>query len=334
MRFYVIGDPHFKRNNKLQTVPFVESCVKKARESSPDIIVILGDVLHDHNKIDGYANQDAINFIFALMDIAYVYLLIGNHDKYDQRDFLTEEHAFYSLKRTPGITVVDSVIVDEIDGKIYTFVPHVPGGRFMEALDSSEASENMRWQNSTIIFAHQNFQGHSLDSVMKEDSDPWSIELPYVVSGHIHNYQNLPNNVLYVGTPYQQNFDDNSDNSVSLFTVNSKNSKIKHERIRLEGIKKRVKIELTYEQFLQFELPEEYIVKIVVRGTRQENDMAKKTALHKQMKSLERVGYKLVYETIKREIQEFHIDIGKTFKEELLERLDEELLIEFYDLFG
>jgi DNA repair exonuclease SbcCD nuclease subunit len=76
----VIGDVHIKNNN----IPGVEILHDKIRkllkERVPNIIVILGDILHYHEKIDSAQMNVAYNFIRMLKSFCPVYILVGNHD--------------------------------------------------------------------------------------------------------------------------------------------------------------------------------------------------------------------------------------------------------------
>lgn len=325
VRVIAIGDPHFKRNNAIQSIPFSRECVKVCKELHPDIIVVLGDTLNDFEKKDIPTEINALRFLLHLREIAFVYLLIGNHDICHKLDFMVEEHAFYAVKFWDGIHVVDTTTTDKINGLFFTFVPYVPDGRFMEALEFSE-----NWRESSIIFAHQNFQGHRLSSRMSEDADGWDISLPPVVSGHIHLYENLPNNVLYIGTPYQQNFDDNSDNSISLFIVGDEG--YKHQRVRLNGIMEKRKVHIQASQLEGYIIPQEYLVKLIVTGKYQELELAKQTIVHKEIKLLRNIGYSIEFKEIPEDLDinyECYIRPQITFKDELYERLSDEAREEF-----
>ena len=76
----VIGDPHFKVDNTVETDLFVSSCVKLAEERQPDIIVCLGDVLHTHERLHTIPLNKAYNFIDSMRKITKTYVLVGNHD--------------------------------------------------------------------------------------------------------------------------------------------------------------------------------------------------------------------------------------------------------------
>lgn len=41
-----IGDPHFKVSNIQEIELFIEKCVELVKETKPDLVCVLGDLLH------------------------------------------------------------------------------------------------------------------------------------------------------------------------------------------------------------------------------------------------------------------------------------------------
>lgn len=335
LRIVAIGDPHFKVNNAIQTVPFSRECARICEELQPDIIVVLGDTLNDNARKDVFAEMNALNFLLQLREICFVYLIIGNHDIPHKYDFMTGIHAFYAVKFWDGIHVVDTTITENVGDYLLTFVPYVPDGRFFEALDYSK-----NWRESDMIFAHQNFMGHSLSSRMSEDADVWRTDLPPMISGHIHIYENLPSNVLYVGTPYQQNYIDNSDNSISLLTLTGDvcNTNIyQHKRMRLKGIMEKRKEVIAANELGAYRIPENYLVKVIVEGYYEEIQLAKETDVYKILKSTEmkRLGYMVDTKEIPEDIIfEEYERTTLSFKDELIQQLTDEERILFLTRYG
>src|SRR5579864_8984065 len=123
----VIGDPHFKVSNVRETDAMTASIIRVAAQRHPDIIVVLGDVLDRHETIHVSPLTRAIKFLAQLMSIAPVYVLIGNHDLKNNRQFVSDEHAFTALKFWgTSMNVVDTTTVVNIKGQVFTFVPYVP----------------------------------------------------------------------------------------------------------------------------------------------------------------------------------------------------------------
>ena len=258
MKVLVIGDPHFKTSNVKETDEMTESILKIAKENSPTFIVILGDVLDRHELIHVSPLVRANKFIFNLSEVAKTYLLIGNHDLKNNRQFLSEEHPFYSMKNMKNIVIVDKTICEEINGNIFTMVPYVPPGMFMKALELQE-----NWTKSCLIFAHQEFKGCRMGALVSEEGDEWNIKYPPVISGHIHNYQEL-NNIIYVGTPIQHGYDDSIDKTISL--LNFDGDKFNQKRLSLECRKKKI-VRITTAEVMTYQPEENCDLRICITGT-------------------------------------------------------------------
>jgi DNA repair exonuclease SbcCD nuclease subunit len=208
-KILAIGDLHFKLSNTEESELLVKNLIEIVKRVTPDIIVILGDTLHDHANIRLYPFMRAVDFIIQLSSFARVFLLIGNHDRPNHKVFMTEEHPFNALKRIPGIFVVDKTYIEYP----LVFVPYVETGRFKEAIKDVDLNK------TKIVFAHQEF----MNSVMKDRGDPWPEDFPLVISGHIHSEMKLQENLLYIGTPMKHSFYENSSNCVYLISEDNDN---------------------------------------------------------------------------------------------------------------
>ena len=76
----IIGDQHFKINN----IPEVDEYINKieiiVKNKKPDFIVLLGDMLDQHEKIHTVPLNKAFEFIDKMRNIAKTFILVGNHD--------------------------------------------------------------------------------------------------------------------------------------------------------------------------------------------------------------------------------------------------------------
>ncbi len=212
-KIYTIGDPHFKVANAQDCDEMVSAILKSAQEEQPDLIVCLGDVLDRFANIHVGPLVRATNFLSSLSKIAELVVIIGNHDRANNNVFCTEQHPFVSLKTWNRTVVVDTPISKIYCGMLFTFVPYVSVGRFEEALDLSPG-----WERSKAIFCHQEFLGARMGAIESTTGDVWDTNYPLAISGHIHDYQRLQNNLLYIGTPMQHTFGDRDDKTISIFT--------------------------------------------------------------------------------------------------------------------
>jgi len=201
MKYLCIGDLHIKADNtaqinrlEAQIISLLNS--ELAREKL--VIVILGDVLHHHERLHTLALNRALQFITNMSARAHVYVLVGNHDYIQNDQFLSENHWMNSLKTRQFVTIVDKFTWD-VDGNC-AFLPYVPPGRFLEALETDN-----NWANAALIFAHQEFRGAQMRGHQSTIGDDWCADRPTVISGHIHSRQFLNSGVLYVGSPVPEN---------------------------------------------------------------------------------------------------------------------------------
>lgn len=75
-----IGDPHFQVNNVPDAQELIEKVNNLVEEQQPTFVVILGDLLHTHEKIHTTPFNLATKFITSLARKVHVFLIIGNHD--------------------------------------------------------------------------------------------------------------------------------------------------------------------------------------------------------------------------------------------------------------
>ena len=142
-----IGDPHFKINNVRTSEEMTKRVIKVAQERRPDFITVLGDVLDRHETIHVEPLVRATQFLLELEKIAPTYVIIGNHDRPNNSDFLSHWHPFAAISQWKNTKIVDKVVIDTIKGCTFIWVPYVPNGRFIEALDTlypEETDVNLR----------------------------------------------------------------------------------------------------------------------------------------------------------------------------------------------
>ena len=121
------------------------------------------------------------------------------------------------------------------------FLPFIPTGRFVEALDSDDEP----WKDADMVFAHQEFRGAKMGAKISEEGDEWKEDWPSVISGHIHDRQIL-RNIYYTGSCLHNDFSDiNTKKFVSLLDVSQGSLDMSH--ICLPRIITLHRIELTVE---------------------------------------------------------------------------------------
>lgn len=294
----VVGDPHFKLANIADTEAMTTSILALAKLHQPHAIVILGDILDKFETMHISPFDRATCFLMDCLEHADTYLLIGNHDLKNNRQYLSPQHPFRSCHMWKHshhtFTVVDNIVTRHINGQDMSaqmsFVPYVPPGMFETALNSN--TQLPSWKDSRVIFAHQEFYGANYEVGSSTEGDKWPLEYPLVVSGHIHDYQRLQENILYVGTPIQHGYDDRHDKTISMFIFTE--TQWTEHRMALDVKKKTIR-HITVYEVATYYVPDNEISKIVISGTAAE---IKGINRHPVIKQWEGQGHKVTCKTL------------------------------------
>lgn len=340
-----IGDPHYTDANTVDTIEFEKGCIDLIRERQPDLVVLLGDILDKHGKYDAGPHNRATAFLKILRAEVSSYsgtflTLIGNHDRQTNNEYLTPIHPFSAFEQTEKFRIAADVQVlsvtsqSENESIKVVAVPYVFPGRFEEAIKTSEEATYLVYEQPepVVILAHQEFLNAQMGAHKSMAGDVWDLNLPAVISGHVHDHQRLQSNVLYVGTPFQQKYNESAHKTVSMFSIEPGMSAVEildaEERITLPGLIKKKTIRVTAEELpsIDPDQHENYRVKIVISGTLEERAAVVKSKKYLELKS--RPELKLVYKTTavartKTEIESDEIGQLASTKKSFVERLRE-----------
>lgn len=289
VKFLAIGDLHIRHENFTDIdilVSKVSSIIQNANPSF-DFVVLLGDVLDKFINIKSTEQNKAYEVVDKLSKLCKTFVLVGNHDMINNQQFLTTNHSLYGLRYIQNVCLIEKVVVEKIKDKIFTFIPYVYPSRFVEALNTDETQT---WSQSTVIFAHQEFKGAVYDSnTASTKGDEWPEEYPLVISGHIHGWSQLQENIIYVGSPMQHKVDELSEKFIWEFMFID--DEYTFNQIDLDLSEKRV-IRLTVDEALNIDpkIDERFQkfntkIKIVVTGETDEITALRKS---KKFKILEK----------------------------------------------
>ena len=223
----VVGDVHIRIDNLEEIQRFIIKLEETIRIHTPNFIVLLGDVLHTHERIHTSCLQAAEELFRMCTKYTSTYVLVGNHDYISNSQFLTSHHWMTPFKAWPNLTIVDHVVSFTHESNRFVACPYVPDGRFVEAL-----STYSEWMNADLIFGHQTLDGVHMGAIKCENVEEWLPTYPMLCSGHIHDKQEVQPNLYYTGTPFQQAFGEKRNKSIVLFTVEDGIS-VKQETVRL-----------------------------------------------------------------------------------------------------
>ena len=218
------------------------------------------------------------------------------------------------LKEWDNIKVIDTTHSTLINNHKFVFCPYVPPGRFIEALNVTE------WKDANIIFAHQEFYGCKMGAIESEDGDKWDLELPYVVSGHIHSNQTIQPNIYYPGAAMQHAFGESEKNIIPYFELEETR---KLEEINLGLSRKRI-IYIDANDLEEYTIPEtDDQIRLTVSGTFEQFKVFKKS---KKYKKLLKSGLKVIYKAKKQKLPEIETNDFVQILKELVQRENNEIL--------
>ena len=328
MKVIAIGDPHFKVKNIPKVEIFIEKLLVLIKNENPDFIIVLGDLLHNHERIHSLVLNKAYDFIERLRIEAFTYILVGNHDLINNQQFQTENHWMNGMKEWDNVKVVDKTCIRNHGNHKFVFCPYVPVGRFNEALATLDES----WQDVSCIFAHQEFYGCKMGAIISEEGDKWNTNLPFVISGHIHVNQKLETGVYYPGSAMQHAFGESAHNIIPI--IQFAKDKYNYKEIDLGLTRKKI-IYIDSTDLEEFKIPKtKDEIRLTISGTVEQFKTFKKT---KKYKKLVTSGIKIVYKPkklnepiISQETGE--VNFFKILKNLVIKQNNKELLNDFNSL--
>tara|TARA_B100000073_G_C23729377_1_gene570312 strand:+ start:1705 stop:2718 length:1014 start_codon:yes stop_codon:yes gene_type:complete len=290
MKVIAIGDPHFKTSNILDVEKFIDRIQELASNEQPDIIVILGDLLHEHERLHTTPLNKAYEFVRKMSEISKTYVIVGNHDLINNQQFLTQNHWMNAMKDWDNVTVIDDVLVEHN----FLFCPYVPNGRFMDAISKYE-----NWKECQAIFCHQEFKDCKMGAIISEHGDEWDESYPPVIAGHIHSNQTIKN-VYYPGSSMQHAFGESDKNVIPLITFNDDDRNYELNEIDLDLPRKHI-IYKEVSDVDNIKIPEnDDQYKLTLSGNSEEFKTFKKSNKYKE---LTKKGIKVVYKPKKKDNQ-------------------------------
>ncbi|CCV02214.1 5'-3' deoxyribonucleotidase [Invertebrate iridescent virus 30] len=279
-----IGDPHFKIKN-VEFIPlFISKILKVINDFKLDFVVVAGDLLDNHDKVDVEPLNLATQFINLLRKKIKTFILVGNHDYKNNQQFLTDHHWMNSLKYWDNVVIVDNITTFTMKNFEFLFVPYVPPGKFIEALKTKINFEN-EIKKYKAIFAHQEFYGCKMGPIKSKEGDKWNTDWPIVISGHIHNKQWCQKNIYYPGSAMQHAFGQSIENTVSILNFN--NEELSYEEIDLKMPKLTIKYmsvnDVIHRSLDKYKNKINRKYKIVLQGTAEEFQTFKKSLKYKEL---------------------------------------------------
>jgi hypothetical protein len=292
LRLGLIGDPHFMVDNALIMKQFIQCVIDWIEANNFDAVICLGDVCHQHERIHMTPFLMALDFFQEVRKRVKFYVIIGNHDRKNNLDYLTTDHPFVACKEWSNVVIVDQGHVAEIKGYKLAMVPYVPRGRFREAYVQILAEAGVSDTEIDAVFAHQEFRGCKMGLLNSTEGDVWTKDDPPCYSGHIHLRHRLPNaNVWYVGTPLQHDHSEIEDKGLNILEISGEHGSAKFKIAFKElPLPKKITIRIEAHEFGSVKIPEGQ-VKLIVIGEPCEIQAIKRSERYRRLKKKCRIHF-------------------------------------------
>ena len=211
-------------------------------------LLIPGDIFHNRNEISVNTLSTAKQFFDILSDFK-IYISTGNHDcYYKERSDVNSVSLFDGWN---NITVIDKcpLVFDVVNSTKQLCM--VPWGTDINSIPG----------NMDYIMGHFEIKSFKMNNHAVCDHGMNSIELlhksKYIITGHFHKRTHRiyeGGEILYLGSPYQQNFGDvDEERGIYIFDLSSGT----YDFIENNVSPKHIKLSLT--KILSKELPSAYI---------------------------------------------------------------------------
>lgn len=311
-KILVVGDLHIKKN--IDDSVLLSGIRELVLTVNPDLVVFLGDTLDTHEKIDLGCLNRAISLFSDVAKTHEIVVLIGNHDRRNNSDYMSNYHPFVGIENIYSKKKIHIVYKTELIHGIL-FVPYVPPGRFRDAIENFYIYGEDNINKIKLIFAHQEFRGAKMGSMISNEGDKWREDEPFIISGHIHDYQELQNNIIYVGTPMQHRYGESTNKALMLLELDNNGEIEKITRKPVPGITILRTLRIHYKKLL--ELTDEQYDKIVDKryktrliieiGSSQLKNLAKLPIYNKLLKIIDKVVSKVKIET--KEVEDRQVNV-------------------------
>lgn len=217
--------PHAQRapetlvSDRLQDSQGTLDWIFKAASDREVPLIVLGDIF-DRRQPDAVTLKAAASMFRGASQLGLkIYLLPGNHDAHDTRGLHYVIEAF-SAAGLDGIRVMEAGVVEELGGGSLLPVPSMGRTATLELIREYRKQKI----KGGVLCLHDSIIGSRLTGSYLADEGISKDELKgfaYVLAGHHHEFQKLtPIKGVYVGSPYQLNFNEAShEPSIGMITI-------------------------------------------------------------------------------------------------------------------
>lgn len=222
-KILVVGDLHFHEGDIILPSLFTNKIRKLLGTGTYDCCVLLGDVFHKFKTVDQPSLAAVTELFQTITNYCPLFVLVGNHDYINATQFLSKNHTLRPFEMWQNVKIIDTPTKIKMPNCRLLFVPYVPKGRFLEALEEVKG-----WEKVDMIFAHQEFKGCQMGGHVSVDGDCWSEKFPPVICGHSHTKHKVGSNIFYPGMPYDLGYGETQNRYVSELIFDDNTYKINY----------------------------------------------------------------------------------------------------------
>jgi DNA repair exonuclease SbcCD ATPase subunit/DNA repair exonuclease SbcCD nuclease subunit len=202
MRIAHLADIHIQDRRRAEYAQVFEKLYESLRVETPDIIVVAGDVFDNKMRASAHNLEDVANFLIALVEIAPVILIAGNHDTNclvpGSLDLLTPVVTDHKTLQEPRLTYLRHSGSYNAHGIVWTVI--ATDGGTPPIVNPNEVH---------ICLFHEEVSGAFMPNGMqmrdfKLTTSSFS-KYDLALGGHIHLRQQFTPRAGYCGSLVQQN---------------------------------------------------------------------------------------------------------------------------------
>lgn len=202
-KIIVSTDWHLKPSNLEEIYKLQEQEVQEANKLGITSHVWLGDIFDSRIS----QREETLRTFTKIIELYNtfghkVYCVPGNHDK---SNYDSETSFLDSFKYHPNFVLIDQLDFYQINGINCYFLPFFSNEIWLDEISNQQEQDH----KNHILFTHIAFQGsrNNDGSLVESTIKPSMFEnWGMVYSGHYHDFQELTENVIHLGSLTQNNF--------------------------------------------------------------------------------------------------------------------------------
>lgn len=200
-------------------VPYLSEVKKNETDGHESIVMIAGDLFEDRHLLDINVMNVAMDIIQRISQYANVYLLVGNHDIYRERDITINSLRPFNL--LPGVQVIDrTTIITAFDGVKFCMIPWTASHKDETKILLANKD------NADVFVMHSEISGMKMGNgrPINDGTNVKGMDQKMIYAGHIHTRQQS-RNVKYLGNPFHTKRED-IGNTKGIYRLHIEDGKI------------------------------------------------------------------------------------------------------------